>query len=120
MAGANPYTGGSLEKNRMAKKPPNYALLHKKLMEMTQRAHKAERLLRESQRPIIPDGTLKLCPFCGTMPHMDSGLIAHVGTETYWIECYACGAIGPEQESKEQALDYWNTRFTYQEDTDNA
>ena len=64
--------------------------------------------------------TLKLCPFCGTVPDMDFGIVGH--DSVYWVECRSrsCQAIGPEAEDKSTAEDLWNTRYNYQEDSQNA
>lgn len=58
---------------------------------------------------------MKLCPFCGSVPDVDNGIVGH--DVTYWVECRSCQAIGPEAEDKARAEDLWNTRFVYQEDT---
>lgn len=62
--------------------------------------------------------TLKLCPFCGTMPFMDCGFLGEEDRDVFWVECGSCKAIGPEAEDRGKAEDLWNTRLNYQEDTD--
>ena len=59
--------------------------------------------------------TLKLCPFCGTLPIMEASF--GCVSDLFWAECDSCKCTGPEADTKEQAINLWNTRFVYQEDT---
>jgi len=99
----------------LPKKEPKPELLHAKLMEMTKRAHKAERELARMHQPVKVGGTLKLCPFCGSMPLMDTGIVKC--DFIYWVQCESCNAIGPEAKDRDKAESLWNTRFVYQKDT---
>lgn len=44
------------------------------------------------------------CPFCG-------GAAKHTfGMNEHWVSCTVCGASGPMSDTKQKALDVWNTR----------
>jgi Lar family restriction alleviation protein len=44
------------------------------------------------------------CPLCG-------GVAKHTfGMNEHWVSCAACGASGPMADTKQKALDVWNTR----------
>jgi len=51
---------------------------------------------------------VKVCPFCGSKENLDLG-----HTTKWWISCQSknCGAEGPTQKTRKNAIEAWNTRF---------
>jgi Lar family restriction alleviation protein len=48
---------------------------------------------------------LKNCPFCdGVEPEIDDQ------TNLYWVSCWHCSTEGPAKESRQEAIEAWNTR----------
>ena len=52
-------------------------------------------------------GPLKPCPFCGFVATLDLWPRTH---SMWYIKCNHCGAQGPDDLSRENAINAWNTR----------
>jgi len=51
---------------------------------------------------------LKACPFCGSLSVM---LDEPINPDSYAVFCNGkCGAVGPEDEDGEKAIEFWNAR----------
>ena len=65
--------------------------------------------------PTSPE--LKSCPFCGDA--RDHEVVEQPLTSDpmpiYFVECSRCGAQGPCEDNKEQAVKSWNTRHEGEE-----
>ena len=49
---------------------------------------------------------IKPCPFC------ESPSVSPQAPNIYYILCYSCGAVGPDGETLEKAINLWNKRTT--------
>ena len=56
---------------------------------------------------------LKSCPFCG-----GKELSMHGWANQYWVECSGCETEGPSGETKTEATEAWNKRYTHTTEID--
>jgi transcription elongation factor Elf1 len=58
--------------------------------------------------------TTRVCPWCGIFEkdHMNLFYVK-AGSGEYFVNCWNCGAMGPEGDTKGEALKNWNERSDY-------
>jgi Lar family restriction alleviation protein len=49
------------------------------------------------------------CPFCGNSEQAKL-LLLDVDDHLHVVRCSDCGSVGPQEETREQAISTWNTR----------
>jgi len=71
--------------------------------------------MRKSESEI----TLKPCPFCAaSLPWIR--IIQHDNDGSCQVECYFCGATGPQEAHRELAVQDWNSRLRSKPKKENA
>lgn len=51
------------------------------------------------------------CPFCGNDPVIESAIFGRMKTRLYTVQCEHCVFNLGMEDSKEEAVKKWNTRF---------
>lgn len=61
------------------------------------------------------------CPFCGVVTiEIALTVNPHLSTAIYCVTCRVCGATGPRERSRSEALDAWRNREGERDEQDNT